>query len=60
MRGKMRSRQTKRRNSFWLVYLDRFVEDDYFVALELEHCLDQAGYDEVGVATTADKALTLA
>jgi len=33
------------------------VEDDYFVALELEHRLLEAGYDVVGIAATAEDAL---
>ncbi len=33
------------------------VEDDYFVALELEHRLLEAGFDVVGIAATADEAL---
>jgi DNA-binding NarL/FixJ family response regulator len=33
------------------------VEDDYFVALELEHRLLDAGFDVVGIATTAEEAL---
>ena len=33
------------------------VEDDYFVALELEHRLIEAGFDVVGIAATAEDAL---
>jgi DNA-binding NarL/FixJ family response regulator len=33
------------------------VEDDYFVALELEHRLLAAGYEIVGIAATAEEAL---
>ena len=36
------------------------VEDDYFVALDLEHRLLEAGYAVVGVATSADEAFDLA
>jgi CheY-like chemotaxis protein len=36
------------------------VEDDYFVALELEHRLLEAGYTVVGIARTAEEALALA
>jgi len=36
------------------------IEDDYFVALELEHQLTEAGYDVIGVAATAEKALSIA
>lgn len=36
------------------------VEDDYFVALELEQVLREAGYAVVGIAVTAEEALTLA
>src|SRR4051812_35427194 len=33
------------------------VGDDYFVALELEHRLLDAGYDVIGIAATAEDAL---
>ena len=36
------------------------VEDDYFVALELEHRLLDAGYDVIGIAATAEDALAKA
>jgi two-component system, response regulator PdtaR len=36
------------------------VEDDYFIANELEHGLREAGYDVVGVAVTATEAVDLA
>jgi DNA-binding NarL/FixJ family response regulator len=36
------------------------VEDDYLVALELEHRLIEAGFDVVGVAGSADEAVTSA
>ena len=36
------------------------VEDDYFVALEVEHHLTQAGFVVVGIAATAEQALDLA
>lgn len=36
------------------------VEDDYIVALELEHRLTEAGFDVVGVAGTAEEAVDLA
>ena len=36
------------------------VEDDYFVALELEHQLTQAGFEVVAVAATAEDAKRLA
>jgi two-component system, response regulator PdtaR len=36
------------------------VEDDYFVAVELEHRLREAGYDVVGVASSAAEAIGLA
>ncbi len=36
------------------------VEDDYFVGLQNEDMLTKAGFSVVGVATTADYALTLA
>jgi two-component system, response regulator PdtaR len=36
------------------------VEDDYFVALELEDRLSSAGFDVVGVAGTAEEALAMA
>jgi DNA-binding NarL/FixJ family response regulator len=36
------------------------VEDDYFVALELEHQLAAAGFAVIGVAATAEEAIDLA
>jgi CheY-like chemotaxis protein len=36
------------------------VEDDYFVALELEHHLIEAGYEVVGIAPSAEEALRIA
>jgi two-component system, response regulator PdtaR len=36
------------------------VEDDYLVALELEHRLLEGGFDVVGVAASADEATTIA
>lgn len=36
------------------------VEDEYFVALEAEQCLEEAGFTVVGVADTAELALELA
>jgi two-component system, response regulator PdtaR len=36
------------------------VEDDYFVGLQNEDILTKAGFSVVGIATTADYALTLA
>jgi DNA-binding NarL/FixJ family response regulator len=36
------------------------VEDDFLVATELEYQLTQAGFDVVGVATSAEDALALA
>jgi CheY-like chemotaxis protein len=33
------------------------VEDDYIVALELEHQLLEAGFDVVAIATTAEEAI---
>ena len=36
------------------------VEDDYFVAIDLEHRLQEAGFAVVGVATCAEEALELA
>src|ERR671914_540257 len=36
------------------------VEDDYFVALELESHLLEAGFVVVGTATTAEEAIVLA
>jgi DNA-binding NarL/FixJ family response regulator len=36
------------------------VEDDFLVATELEYQLSQAGFDVVGVATTAEDAIALA
>jgi DNA-binding NarL/FixJ family response regulator len=35
------------------------VEDDYFVAIELEHQLREAGYEVVGVASTAEQAIEI-
>ena len=36
------------------------VEDDYFVALELESRLSEAGFEVVGIASTAEEALEMA
>jgi DNA-binding NarL/FixJ family response regulator len=36
------------------------VEDDYFVALELEHRLVEAGFEIVGIAATAEEAVAMA
>jgi DNA-binding NarL/FixJ family response regulator len=36
------------------------VEDDYFVAMALEHGLKEAGYNVVGIATSASEAIKLA
>jgi CheY-like chemotaxis protein len=36
------------------------VEDEYFVALEAEQCLEDAGFTVVGVADTAELAVQLA
>jgi DNA-binding NarL/FixJ family response regulator len=36
------------------------VEDDYFVAIELEHRLQEAGYEVIGIATTASEAVEFA
>jgi DNA-binding NarL/FixJ family response regulator len=36
------------------------VEDDYFVAAELEHRLQQAGFEVIGIAVTADEAVQIA
>ncbi len=36
------------------------VEDDYLVALEVAHQLKQAGFSVVGVATTAEQAVSRA
>jgi DNA-binding NarL/FixJ family response regulator len=36
------------------------VEDDYFVGLELEHRLADAGYEVVGVTNTAGDAVAMA
>ena len=36
------------------------VEDDYFVALQLEHDLQEAGFVVVGIARSADEALSIA
>lgn len=36
------------------------VEDDYFVATDLEHKLTEAGFEVVGVAVTAEEAIQLA
>lgn len=36
------------------------VEDDYFVAIELEHRLNEAGFEVVGIAGTAEEALEMA
>ena len=35
------------------------VEDDYFVAMEIEHQLQEAGFDVVGVASTAEQAIRI-
>src|SRR4051794_37934673 len=35
------------------------VEDDYFVALELEHELSDAGFEVIGIATTAEEAVNI-
>jgi DNA-binding NarL/FixJ family response regulator len=35
------------------------VEDDYFVALELEHQLSSAGFEVIGIAATAEEAIRL-
>lgn len=36
------------------------VEDDYFVALDVEHRLQQAGFSVVGVAASAEEAFEIA
>ncbi len=36
------------------------VEDDYLIAMEAETALSDAGLDVVGIATTAEEALSLA
>jgi len=36
------------------------VEDDYFVAIGLEQNLQEAGFDVVGIAATAEEAMSLA
>ena len=36
------------------------VEDDYFVAVDLEHCLQEAGFAVVGLAASAEEAFELA
>lgn len=36
------------------------VEDDFFVAVELEHRLQDAGYQVVGVAVSAEEAVQMA
>src|SRR4051812_30396080 len=36
------------------------VEDDYFVAMSLEHGLKEAGYHIVGIAASASEAVKLA
>src|SRR4051812_30300206 len=36
------------------------VEDDYLVALELEHFLLEVGFDVIGIAATADAAVNKA
>jgi DNA-binding response OmpR family regulator len=36
------------------------VEDDYLVALEVEHHLTAAGFSVVGIARTAEQAITMA
>jgi two-component system, response regulator PdtaR len=35
------------------------VEDDYFVALELEHQLSSAGFEVIGIAATAEDAIKI-
>lgn len=35
------------------------VEDDFLVALELQHCLVEAGFSVVGVARTAEEAIEM-
>jgi DNA-binding NarL/FixJ family response regulator len=35
------------------------VEDDYLVAMEVETALAEAGFDVVGIATTAEEAIAL-
>jgi len=35
------------------------VEDDYLVAMEVEHQLAQAGFEVTGVATSADEAVAM-
>jgi DNA-binding NarL/FixJ family response regulator len=36
------------------------VEDDYFVAMDIERCLIDANFDIVGIAASADEAIDLA
>ncbi|MET4700922.1 CheY-like chemotaxis protein [Constrictibacter sp. MBR-5] len=36
------------------------VEDDWFVSMEMEHVVETEGYDVVGVATSAEEAVSLA
>src|SRR5436190_22292579 len=36
------------------------VEDDFFVATDLEQTLQQEGFETVGIATTAEEAIRLA
>jgi DNA-binding NarL/FixJ family response regulator len=36
------------------------VEDDFFVALDVEHWMREAGYEVVGIAASADDAIALA
>ncbi len=36
------------------------VEDDYLVAAEIENALDQAGFDVIGIANSADEAIKIA
>lgn len=36
------------------------VEDDWFVSMEMEHVIEAEGYDVVGVAASAEEAVTLA
>jgi two-component system, response regulator PdtaR len=36
------------------------VEDDYFVSIQIETALIEAGFDVVGIATTADEAIEMA
>ncbi|MDR9805528.1 response regulator [Rhizobium hidalgonense] len=36
------------------------VEDEYLIALEIEHRLRDAGFDVTGIAVTADEAISMA